>query len=284
MQRSFKTNRAKVCLNRRMATLDSGEFLGKVRHATRIADAILSLVCHAKPRELPLHQHNLSYFCFLVSGKYKETYGNTTIEYEPFSIALHPERYAHTDAIVQPQTTFFTIELGDRWSSGLGQPFDFSKWRLELQYGDAVWLAVRLLRAVLDETVDSLLVEACISEMLAIALRMLEHDRAVRPWLANVKTELQERFAEKITLDELARNAGLHIASLARGFRLAEGVTIGDYVQRLRVQHACRLLSQRTTTLAEIAQECNFSDQSHLTRIFKAITGTTPADLRTELK
>src|SRR6202011_3167186 len=119
------------------------------------------------------------------------------------------------------------------------------------------------------------------SEMLAIALRML-HEPQARPWLDQVKAILHERFAEKITLADLATAVRLHVASVARGFRLAEGVTIGDYVQRLRVQNACRLLSGRFMSLADIANACGFADQSHLTRVFKAITGTTPAALRTE--
>ena len=268
-------------LDETMTTLPAGTFLGLIERQADIADAMLSLVHHAETRRLPLHHHDRPYFCFLVKGKYEERYGGAVLAYEPFSIALHPARYAHADAILQPQTTFFTIELGREWSNDLEQPFDFSEWRLELQHGEAVWLAVRLLRAFLNDAADALLVEACLSEMLAIALRML-HEPQARPWLDQVKAILHERFAEKITLADLATAVRLHVASVARGFRLAEGVTIGDYVQRLRVQNACRLLSGRFMSLADIANACGFADQSHLTRVFKAITGTTPAALRTE--
>jgi AraC family transcriptional regulator len=265
-----------------MTTLPAGKFLGAIERQVELADAMLSLVHHAQTRQLPLHQHDRPYFCFLVNGKYEEEYGGARLAYEPFSIALHPARYAHSDAILEAQSTFFTIELGRAWASELDQPYDFSKWRLELQHGDAVWLAVRLLRAFLDDAADALLVEACVSEMLAIALRML-HEPPARPWIYPVKAILHERFTQKITLAELASAAGLHVATVARGFRVAEGVTIGDYVQRMRIQYACRLLSDGTKPLADIARECGFADQSHLTRVFKAITGATPAALRAEI-
>ena len=72
----------------------------------------------------------------------------------------------------------------------------------------------------------------------------------------------------------------MHPASLARGFRLDEGATIGDYVSRLRIQHACRLMHDEVMNLAEIAAACGFADQSHLTRVFKSITGLTPGSFR----
>jgi AraC-like DNA-binding protein len=63
-------------------------------------------------------------------------------------------------------------------------------------------------------------------------------------------------------------------------FRRFTGVTFGEYVQRLRVQFACRQLLNPSATLAGIASLAGFADQSHLTNVFRNITGLTPAVLR----
>jgi AraC family transcriptional regulator len=47
-----------------------------------------------------------------------------------------------------------------------------------------------------------------------------------------------------------------------------------------RVQHACRLLANREMSLSMIAVETGFVDQSHLTNVFRRITGMTPGAMR----
>ena len=261
--------------------LRPGEWYGEVAREARVNGLHLSLVRHERPRAIELHQHALPYFCFLMEGAYTETHDGATIEYEPFSIAFHPASFVHSDEILAPGATFFAIELEEAWQQRIGRHFDVSAWRFELQHGETVWLAVQLLSAFLhdrlDEGVDS---DAIVSEMLGTALRMVERDRPERAWVSDVKRMLRDRFAERILLDDIAERIGLHPASLARGFRLDEGVTIGEYLSRMRIQQACRLMSKHDGSLADVATACGFADQSHLTRTFKSITGMPPGAFR----
>jgi AraC family transcriptional regulator len=250
-----------------------------VDRKARIGGVNLSLIRHPRARRIELHEHALAYFTLLVAGTYEETHVDVTVRYEPFSLAFHPPKLVHWDEMGD-DTTLFAIELSDAWQSRIGVHFDTSAWRLELQYGEAVWLAVRLLQQFQDEALDDFEVDAIVSEMLGIALRMVDRDRPQRAWVVDVKTLLREQFAEHISLEVLAGEAGIHPASLARGFRLDEGTTIGDYVSRLRVQHACRLMSDASIGLSDIAASCGFADQSHLTRVFKSITGLPPGLFR----
>jgi AraC family transcriptional regulator len=91
---------------------------------------------------------------------------------------------------------------------------------------------------------------------------------------------LRARFRENLSLDEVARTAGVHPAHLARSFRCHFRCSAGEYVRRLRVEHACRELCRRDTPLAAVALEAGFGDQSHLTVVFKRHTGLTPAAYR----
>src|SRR5208283_175000 len=53
------------------------------------------------------------------------------------------------------------------------------------------------------------------------------------------------------------------------------------YVMRRRIEHAKRRLARRDIPLKVVAADCGFSDQSHMTRLFRRLLGTTPAEYRT---
>jgi AraC-like DNA-binding protein len=72
-------------------------------------------------------------------------------------------------------------------------------------------------------------------------------------------------------------------AHLTRIFRQHYGHTIGSHVRQLRLEAArSQLGDAQRSTLAEVAVACGFSDQSHLTRLFHAAYGITPARFRRE--
>lgn len=262
--------------------LQPGEWYGKVERTAHVAGVRFSIVQHERARRIEPHVHARPYFVLLVSGEYCETVGSATIDYEPFTFAFHPAPLEHHDAM-GAASTLFAMELDEDWEARVGATFDTADWRLELQRGEAAWLGVRLLNAFLNDELDPLEVDATVSEMLGTALRIVDRDRYGRPWVRDVEHLLKERFAERVSLAELTALTGLHPSSLARGFRLETGVTMGEYLNRIRVQHACRLIAAPGATLGDVAAECGFSDQSHMTRTFKTITGMPPGQLRNEL-
>ena len=62
------------------------------------------------------------------------------------------------------------------------------------------------------------------------------------------------------------------------------GCTVGEYVRRLRIEFACRELSDSEKPLAFIAQNAGFFDQSHFSKTFKLLTGQSPAAYRKLLR
>jgi len=71
---------------------------------------------------------------------------------------------------------------------------------------------------------------------------------------------------------------------LTRVFHQCYGVTPGQYVRALRLDWAAAQLAASAgspaPSLASLAQQAGFSDQSHFTRAFKRHTGHTPAQYR----
>ena len=99
-------------------------------------------------------------------------------------------------------------------------------------------------------------------------------------WLGSVIERLRDAFPERPTLDELARSARVHPVHLAQVFRRHEGCSVGAYVERLRIDAVCTELTEGDLGLAELAATTGFADQSHMTRVFRRMLGTTPARFR----
>ena len=83
-----------------------------------------------------------------------------------------------------------------------------------------------------------------------------------------------------LTLARLARIAGQSQYHLARQFRRATGMSIGEYIIARRIARARDLLITSNARLADIAYRAGFGSQSHMTTLFRRHLGKTPAELR----
>src|SRR4030095_10351225 len=99
-------------------------------------------------------------------------------------------------------------------------------------------------------------------------------------WLRDARELIHDRFAETITLAEIARALDVHPVHLARMFRKHFQCPMGEYQRRLRVEYASCQLMNTKVPLAEIAQSAGFSDQSHFSNTFRKQTGMTPRKFR----
>jgi|SRR6516165_6059104 len=81
-------------------------------------------------------------------------------------------------------------------------------------------------------------------------------------------------------MDELASEARVHPVQLSRVFRKFTGVGIGKYMHRMRLREACQRMLDPEQSLADISCDLGFADQSHFTRTFHHITGTSPGVFR----
>ncbi|MFF4350313.1 helix-turn-helix domain-containing protein [Streptomyces sp. NPDC001530] len=95
-----------------------------------------------------------------------------------------------------------------------------------------------------------------------------------------VRDLMEQRLAEPLPIADLAAAAALSVSQFTRQFRASTGQSPHQFLLGLRLEQACRLLRTQTSPIAEIAVECGFSHQEHLTRVMRNRLGTTPAALR----
>ena len=94
------------------------------------------------------------------------------------------------------------------------------------------------------------------------------------------KAMLAENINGNISLAHLAQECRLSVRHFTRAFRASTGVSAHTWLLRLRIEKAKTLLISSRRSLAEIALECGFADQSHMTRVFRRSIGLSPGAWR----
>jgi len=102
--------------------------------------------------------------------------------------------------------------------------------------------------------------------------------------LTRIRELVESRLAERLTLADLTADTGMGADHYGRLFKQKTGLTLYQFVIRCRIDRARHLLTDTKTSIAEIAHDCGFADQVHLTRVFRRIVGTTPAAYRREIR
>src|SRR5580704_7185682 len=93
---------------------------------------------------------------------------------------------------------------------------------------------------------------------------------------------INSNLDQNISLEALAEMAGLSTHHFARAFKQTVGLPPHGYVLQRRIEHAQQMLRNTDLSMSEIALSAGFSDQSHLARHFRRITGRSPSVVRWE--
>ncbi|HYG79711.1 MAG TPA: AraC family transcriptional regulator [Pyrinomonadaceae bacterium] len=228
------------------------------------------------------HRHENAYFGIVVRGSYSENNRAKPRVCGPSSLVLHPEGHIHSVQFHDSPTRIFRVELKQAALEKVrpgSKLFDAPE---QLSSTSLSWLVTRLRKEFSEpDDVAPLAIEGIILEVIAEASRaMRKAERNCPPWLETAREFLHENFTKPLRLDEIAAAADVHPVYLAREFRRQYRITLGEYVRGLRVEAACRAISATDAPLAEIAASLGFSDQSHMGRHFKRLTGCTPTQYR----
>ena len=91
---------------------------------------------------------------------------------------------------------------------------------------------------------------------------------------------ISQHYGDRITNLDLAKACGLSVRAFERQFRAAYECSPHDYIRQLRVRMSCSALVFSQKSLAQVASEFGFADQSHFTKEFRRVIGGTPRDYR----
>jgi AraC family transcriptional regulator len=228
--------------------------------------------------QLPAHSHPDTNIAVVLAGGWFA--GTGPLERDCFAptVLVEPAGEMHANRFGAVETAVLSLSLeAGRLGSAVGEVT-----RRFLHVRDPyIELLARRAANELEEPDDvtPLAVEAAALELVARVARSVGLER--RPtWLGNARAVLHDRYADPLSLNEIADAIGIEPERLARGFRRAYGESLGDYLRRIRVNAAARLLATTDEPISRVAGEVGFADQSHLTRWFGRYLETTPGRYR----
>ena len=139
------------------------------------------------------------------------------------------------------------------------------------------------------------------AQRLGLLLRLLalmadapEHDRtflSVRSFSLPTESHYQQaireamrhliaNFREPVRLEEVLQLTDLSRPTFARQFKLHSGHTFSEFLNRLRLQAACRELAESERSILEVALACGFTQVSFFNRLFRRILRCNPTEYR----
>ena len=91
---------------------------------------------------------------------------------------------------------------------------------------------------------------------------------------------IEREYASALTVDQLARHAGIGASRLNQLFKEQRGRTPIQYLLALRLKHAAGHLRNPYWNISEIARLCGFENTNYFSRKFRAVYGITPGEFR----
>ena len=98
--------------------------------------------------------------------------------------------------------------------------------------------------------------------------------------LAEVFDVVQQRFAEPLSLRDVAASVGMTPGYLTTLVRRRTGRTVVDWITEQRMAHARRLLTETDLPVGEVARRVGLPDQGYFARVFRRGNGMTPREWR----
>jgi len=115
------------------------------------------------------------------------------------------------------------------------------------------------------------------AEGFALETQLQDNDR-----INMVFNHVKDNFREVIELEHMADMASMTVPSFCRYFKKVTHKTFTRFVNEYRIVHACKLLTEKQMSIADVCYESGFNNFSHFNKSFKEFTGKSASAYRSE--
>ena len=253
-----------------------------------------------KDRPNELHFHNLFEFGCCRSGEGRLILGEKHYDYHGGMISLIPANYPHntiSEEVCYWEYLFFDVsqlvrdlfpnnpKIQAEKLSVLNQRADLlnaENYPTLVSTANRIFAEIREKRPYSHESVNHLML-IFLLELLRVqegkeseSHLEVSADTALLTQISPSLQYIEEHFSGPIRACDLARTCGLSEVHYRRVFEAYMNMTPMDYVNLVRIQKACDLMTHKDSSMEIIAMECGFTSVSTFTRNFKKILKTTP--------
>ncbi len=98
--------------------------------------------------------------------------------------------------------------------------------------------------------------------------------------MISVIRHIQQNYGSPLYIEKLARMAGMSETAFRRKFQASRGVSPSRFIAQVRIREVAHLLATSTLDMSHIAEHAGFPNAAYMSRVFKQITGESPAEFR----
>ncbi|MGI8617787.1 MAG: AraC family transcriptional regulator [Gemmatimonadaceae bacterium] len=238
---------------------------------------------HPQGTELPRHSHDDPTLCYVLRGRFTEYIGGQAVDCLSDSLKVTPAGETHSNLFAADETHGLRIDVDRGRFTESRHIHELLDERIHVSGAHAGSIVNRLL-VELDAGDESaaIAVEGLLLELLATLARdsVPATASSMPNWLREADEMIRELYSSRIALGAVARAVGVAPATLARSYRSAFRITVGERIRELRIERAVRDLLESEEPLSSVALRAGFYDQSHFTNLFRRRFGVTPAQYR----
>jgi AraC family transcriptional regulator len=235
---------------------------------------------------LQRHYHDSTWVVLAFSGSFSLTMRSRETILAPRTLFYLPAGEMHANVFGSQGAGVFITAVDPGWLSNRLETVDADADRPRIgPPGYLRGLALKMYQEFKSpDALSDLIVEGAFLELLGRWFRGgLDQPNDAPAWMRRVKAYLQDSFRDAVSLNEVAQVAGVHPSHVAREFHRIYGMTVGEYVRKLRVEFVAERLihpHKDTPSLTDLALCAGFSSHAHMAAMFKSVTGMTPTEYR----
>jgi AraC family transcriptional regulator len=245
---------------------------------------VLTETRHAAALTLRRHDHEHPNVNVVLSGAFRETVERHHYNCDAQSALVKPGGSQHSDRYGDKPAHCIVVEFTSDHTSVNPEVDPLLAEHLQRRSGPIGLIAQQLYAELYAADVStSLIVEGLSLQLLGAIVRaggVQERNRRPPAWAVRTRDMIEANLNAALRLSDLAHLAGVHATHLNRTFKRYFGATIGTYTRGARLRSAVQLLTDGSDSLASVAAQTGFCDQSHFAAAFKRRFGVTPGAFR----
>jgi len=118
----------------------------------------------------------------------------------------------------------------------------------------------------------------CVMDYFIYLSALLKQENVESPHIEKALEYIHQNFSKNINMAMVANQVNINYTWFSEKFKEHTGVNFNEYLKKLRIDEACRLLEKGCYKIYEVAERSGFSDPKYFTKIFKESTGISPAE------
>lgn len=257
-----------------MQVLKKGAYVGRIYSSVQAEGIIAGTTVYLdESSNGEMHSHESPHISFVINGGSIDKRQRTSKEQHSGSIAFYYAGEAHQTIQKIFPARHVNLELDEQFLNRYQLTEEMMSNCIKCT-PDAKFFMIRLYHEfMLNDSHSKPSIQIILLELLNASFLK---EKYCPSWVKQLEQILRASWNESIELPLLSQLLGVHPVTISKNFSRYFGCTFGEYMRKLKIEHAISIIKCSHQSLTEVAYTCGFADQSHLIRTFKYYTGFLP--------